>query len=178
MTLLQGGGGGGQNLPSPCVCYPKDPMWNRVNPLSYAADQKEHGEILLIMADRYCKQNAGCPVHGSPHRKFEKCAARVLIHPGKVPNEWKWGRSEPRYNTGEIIVMDQVQKYMDGPRLLRMRLSEYIPQLSTRNVDLVPGSVLLGWRSGFAMLYAYCKQRGKTSDRSILAGKPPMINQW
>ena len=43
-----------------------------------------------------------------------------------------------RYNTGEIIVMDQVQKYMDGPRLLRMRLSEYIPQLSTRNVDLVP----------------------------------------
>ena len=43
-----------------------------------------------------------------------------------------------RYNTGEIIVMDQVQKYMDGPRLIRMRLSEYIPQLSTRNVDLVP----------------------------------------
>ena len=43
-----------------------------------------------------------------------------------------------RYNTGEIIVMDQVQKYMDGPRLLRMRLSGYIPQLSTRNVDLVP----------------------------------------
>ena len=43
-----------------------------------------------------------------------------------------------RYNTGEIIVMDQVQKYMDGPRLLRMRLSEYVPQLSTRNVDLVP----------------------------------------
>ena len=29
MTVLQGGG---QNLPSPCVCYPKDPMWNRVNP--------------------------------------------------------------------------------------------------------------------------------------------------
>ena len=34
--------------------------------------------------------------------------------------------------------MDQVQKYMDGPLLLRMHLSEYIPQLSTRNVDLVP----------------------------------------
>ena len=43
-----------------------------------------------------------------------------------------------RYNTSEIIVMDQLQKYMDGPRLLRMRLSEYIPQLSARNVDLVP----------------------------------------
>ena len=27
MAVLQGGG---QNLPSPCVCYPKDPMWNRV----------------------------------------------------------------------------------------------------------------------------------------------------
>ena len=43
-----------------------------------------------------------------------------------------------RYNTSEIIVMDQVQKYMDGPRLLCMRLSEYIPQLSTRNVDFLP----------------------------------------
>ena len=28
MAVLQGGE---QNLPSPCVCYPKDPMWNRVN---------------------------------------------------------------------------------------------------------------------------------------------------
>ena len=27
MAVLQGGG---QNLPSPCVRYPKDPMWNRV----------------------------------------------------------------------------------------------------------------------------------------------------
>ena len=27
MAVLQEGG---QNLPSPCVCYPKDPMWNRV----------------------------------------------------------------------------------------------------------------------------------------------------
>ena len=27
MAVLQGGG---QNLPSPCVCYPKDLMWNRV----------------------------------------------------------------------------------------------------------------------------------------------------
>ena len=27
--MLQGGGGGGQNLPFPCMCYPKDPMWNR-----------------------------------------------------------------------------------------------------------------------------------------------------
>ena len=43
-----------------------------------------------------------------------------------------------RYYLSEIIVMDQVQTYMDGPRLLRMRLSEYIPQLSTANVDLVP----------------------------------------
>ena len=34
-----------------------------------------------------------------------------------------------RYKTGEIIVMDQVQKYMDGPRLLRMRLGELVPTL-------------------------------------------------
>ena len=27
MAVLQGGG---QNLPSPCVCYPKDPIWNRL----------------------------------------------------------------------------------------------------------------------------------------------------
>ena len=27
MAVLQGGG---QNLPSPYVCYPKDSMWNRV----------------------------------------------------------------------------------------------------------------------------------------------------
>ena len=27
MAVLQGGG---QNLPSSCVCYPKDPMWNSV----------------------------------------------------------------------------------------------------------------------------------------------------
>ena len=34
MAVLQGGGGeGGKNLPSPCVCYPKDPMWNRVKAL-------------------------------------------------------------------------------------------------------------------------------------------------
>ena len=32
-----------------------------------------------------------------------------------------------RYKASEIIVMDQVQKYMDGPRLLRMRLGELVP---------------------------------------------------
>ena len=32
-----------------------------------------------------------------------------------------------RYKTSEIIVMDQVQTYMDRPRLLRMRLSELVP---------------------------------------------------
>ena len=59
--------------------------------------------------------------------------------PGFIGEDHAW--TSPlwmRYNKSEIIVMDQVQKYMDGPRLLRMRLSEYIPQLSTRNVDLVP----------------------------------------
>ena len=33
---------------------------------------------------------------------------------------------ECRYKTSEIIVMDQVQTYMDGPQLLRMRLSELV----------------------------------------------------
>ena len=28
MAVLEGFG---QNLPSPCVCYPKDPMWNKVS---------------------------------------------------------------------------------------------------------------------------------------------------
>ena len=30
------------------------------------------------LADR---RKAECPVHSSPHRKFQKCNARVLIHP-------------------------------------------------------------------------------------------------
>ena len=34
MAVLQGGGGG-QNLPSPCLCYPKDPMWNRVKNVKF-----------------------------------------------------------------------------------------------------------------------------------------------
>ena len=32
-----------------------------------------------------------------------------------------------KYKAGEIIVMDRVQEYMDGPWLLRMRLSELVP---------------------------------------------------
>ena len=32
-----------------------------------------------------------------------------------------------RYKAGEIVVMDRVQGYMDGPRLLRMRLGELVP---------------------------------------------------
>ena len=32
-----------------------------------------------------------------------------------------------RYKASEIIIMDRVQEYMDGPRLLRMRLGELVP---------------------------------------------------
>ena len=32
-----------------------------------------------------------------------------------------------RYKASEIIIMDQLLKYMDGSRLLRMRLSELVP---------------------------------------------------
>ena len=61
-----------------------------------------------------------------------------LAHIQPIENKCKQFESIARYNTSKIIVMDQVQKYMDGPQLLRMHLSEYIPQLSTRNADLVP----------------------------------------
>ena len=30
MAVLRGGGADRRNLPPPYVCYPKDPMWNRV----------------------------------------------------------------------------------------------------------------------------------------------------
>ena len=40
-----------------------------------------------------------------------------------------------RYEASEIIVMDRVQECMDGPRLLRMRLSELVPLIG----------VELGW---------------------------------
>ena len=52
------------------------------NPLSHRYWCKTLLEILLIMANRYCRRNARFPVHSSPHRKFQKCAARVLIRPG------------------------------------------------------------------------------------------------
>ena len=73
---------------------------------------------------------------------FGKSAPLPFLHSPlqiyKMHEQEKKRQYATRYNTGEIIVMDQVQKYMDGPRLLRMRLGEYTPQLSTRNVDLVP----------------------------------------
>ena len=37
MAVLQGGK---QNLPSPCVCYPEDPMWNRVKGKSISSSAK------------------------------------------------------------------------------------------------------------------------------------------
>ena len=49
MAVLQGGG---QNLPSPCVCYPKDPMWNRVKieierySIIYNDDDKRYEQLL------------------------------------------------------------------------------------------------------------------------------------
>ena len=51
---------------------------------------REQGEILLIIPNKYCRRNAGCPMHSSPHRKFQKCAARVLIRPGTTYPERAW----------------------------------------------------------------------------------------
>ena len=52
--------GGGQNLPSPCVCYPKDLMWNRVkiagsNPTdgvyicNFIENLDGHSKVLLLL---------------------------------------------------------------------------------------------------------------------------------
>ena len=54
------------------------------NPLSYRHWCETLVEILLIIANRYCGRYAGFPVRSSPHKKFQKCAARVLIRPGVV----------------------------------------------------------------------------------------------
>ena len=35
----------------------------------------------------YCRQNARFPVHTSPPRKFQKCAARFLIRPRQAHNQ-------------------------------------------------------------------------------------------
>ena len=54
------------------------------NPLSYHHCWEARFEILLIIANRYCRRNARFPVHSSSsYRKFQKCAASVLIRPGK-----------------------------------------------------------------------------------------------
>ena len=44
-----------------------------------------------------------------------------------------------RYKASEIIVMDQVQKYMDGQRLLCMRLGELVPHSLGWNCTLGVG---------------------------------------
>ena len=49
MAVLQGGG---QNLPSPCVCYLKHPMWNRVNLLERKAETKLNKLQKLINANK------------------------------------------------------------------------------------------------------------------------------
>ena len=54
-----------------------------------------------------------------------------------------------RYKASEIIVMDQVQKYMDGPRLLRMRLGELVPlvrvELRSWGLASLPSLHSLAW---------------------------------
>ena len=54
MAVLQGGG---QNLPSPCVCYPKDPMWNRVK----AAKKLKNGKA--VGSDSISNEMIKCLVH-------------------------------------------------------------------------------------------------------------------
>ena len=61
------------NLYHPVTNTPKP------NPLSYRHCQETNFEILLIMANRCWRRNGRSPLHGSPQRKFQRCAARVLI---------------------------------------------------------------------------------------------------
>ena len=49
MAVLQGGG---QNLPSQCVCYPKDPLWNRVNNL-YAFNVCKKDDLCFQVVHNY-----------------------------------------------------------------------------------------------------------------------------
>ena len=43
--------GGGQNLPPPpCVFYPKDPMWNRVNYCNEPNKQVKFETILILIS--------------------------------------------------------------------------------------------------------------------------------
>ena len=52
-----------------------------------------------------------------------------------LKHDWSWiatlpvtaASSWPRYKASEVIIMDQVQAYMDGPGPLHMRLSELVP---------------------------------------------------
>ena len=52
------------------------------NPLSHRHCWETNFEILLIIANKSCRRNVRFPVHNSSHRKFQKCASRVLIRPG------------------------------------------------------------------------------------------------
>ena len=54
------------------------------NPLNYRHCGATNFEILLMIANRYCRRNARFAVLSSPHRKLQKWAARVLIHPGSI----------------------------------------------------------------------------------------------
>ena len=55
MAVLQGGG---QNLPSRCVCYPRDPMWNRVNPLyTHVSRNKTFGSLQVNISGGKITEN-------------------------------------------------------------------------------------------------------------------------
>ena len=54
-------------LHHPVICNPTP------YPLSYDRCRGKRGEILLIIPNKYCRRRAGCPVHRSTHRKFQKC---------------------------------------------------------------------------------------------------------
>ena len=76
MAVLQGGG---QNLPSPCVCHSKDPMWNRVNkPLKMIENDKlrfKQMDECHICGDRYTDKD----VHVRDHCHFIENSGAQLV---------------------------------------------------------------------------------------------------
>ena len=75
MAVLQGGR---QNLPSPCVGYPKDPMWNRAKLLSMMIifvnrDPRKVFHLPKIPCDHFCVEEK---FYGKKHLI---CSLRVVI---------------------------------------------------------------------------------------------------
>ena len=69
-------------------------------PSGYLRESQNCGETNI--ANRYCRRNAGCPVHSSPHREFQKCDARISIRTGQTEENFQ-SFSKQRFGGGERL---------------------------------------------------------------------------